>query len=229
MDPVRGASNTHTTIDPDIHRQKRRAIGPAFTEQSLRDFEPTVWRQVETFQAQLRSFVPLDDANAGWSAPINMAAACRHFTLDTIGAFAFGRSLDLQTKVENRGMIDAMRAAMYVTGIVYNYPKLKPWGLSKWIKVKGGWTQQQWGALTKCLIEERLSRSVDARADMFAFALGGKHGSDVKIPLDDLWVEARLALLAGEYLPPRVSIDRFCQVSRPPAGSIVRESALAEQ
>ncbi|KAI0195916.1 cytochrome P450 [Astrocystis sublimbata] len=73
-------------IDKDQHRRKRKYIGQALSERSMRNFEPAMESQVTIFLKEL-----LKSAEA--KAPADMTKRCQRLGLDVIGLLSFGWGL----------------------------------------------------------------------------------------------------------------------------------------
>jgi cytochrome P450 len=54
------------------HGSRRRVLSQAFSESSLRLFEPKVRAKLDRFVSIIRS----EQYDGGWSVPVDMAAAC---------------------------------------------------------------------------------------------------------------------------------------------------------
>lgn len=68
------APNTLTMQDKLQHSRRRRVLSQAFSESSLRKFEPVMQARIDRFLRAVRGA----DLQAGqWSEPSNMAHRCR--------------------------------------------------------------------------------------------------------------------------------------------------------
>ena len=106
MNPPVTPFNIFTCIDKGLHRQRRKILSSAFSEQALRSFEPVILENIEGLLAELRGWATksLDQ----WSAAINMTTRPKHFTLDVMSAFSFGESFQTQREDTNRGVLLGM-------------------------------------------------------------------------------------------------------------------------
>ncbi|KAF2419032.1 cytochrome P450 monooxygenase [Tothia fuscella] len=73
------------TIDHDLHRMRRAALNPYFSQASVGRLESTILSNVETLIARLRSF-------AGTGKAVNLSDAFTCLSADVIGSYAFGKS-----------------------------------------------------------------------------------------------------------------------------------------
>ncbi|CAJ2500518.1 Uu.00g033710.m01.CDS01 [Anthostomella pinea] len=70
-------------IDKDQHRRKRKFIGPALTERSMRTFGPIMAAQIGLFlKQQLYSA-----SHTG--TPVDMTERCQRIGVDVVGLLAF--------------------------------------------------------------------------------------------------------------------------------------------
>ena len=139
------------------------------------------------------------DEEEGWSEPVDMTPHCKFLAFDIVSDFAFGQSLGLQTKEENRGLILGMRPGSILSGIYAQYPGLSRYGLSRFLKFKGAWTQEKFGKFMKGLVQARLEIVKDAKHDLFSFIIDAPNaGAGQAFTLDELWSESRLFMFAGK-------------------------------
>ncbi|KAI0011597.1 cytochrome P450 [Xylariaceae sp. FL0662B] len=81
------------------HQRRRKLMGVALNDRSTREFEPTMINRIDTFIHQLLLSCRQEPA-----ATINMTERIGYLTMDIIGYFIFGYSLNLQTELTNRHM-----------------------------------------------------------------------------------------------------------------------------
>lgn len=93
--------NVFNSRNKAIHSRKRRLIGQALSEHSLRKFEPTLIDQVDLFITNLLRA-------PGPSRAVNMTPSCRYLALDTIGQLGFGYDLKLQANEQHHFLTDAI-------------------------------------------------------------------------------------------------------------------------
>ena len=197
MLPVPGAHNVHTCIDKSLHRRKRKVLSQGFSEQAIRTFEPTILKSIDVFLRQIA--LGLGKAQQKeWTEPINMTDRCKYLTLDLMGEFVFGHSFELQTKEDNRFLIDTIRVASTIVGAYAQYPKLKNVVVDGLLKLLGSWTRQKFGQPVKELMERRLAVGKNAKPDLFSFIIDAKDPETGKgFSLNELWAESRFLIIAG--------------------------------
>lgn len=76
-----------TTVDHDIHRRRRNAVSPFFSNSSIRSMEPVLQKYLGRFLERLREQKPQE--------PVELHPMFRALTNDFITTYAFGKSVDL--------------------------------------------------------------------------------------------------------------------------------------
>ena len=202
MNPPATPFNTLTCIDKGLHRQRRKILSHAFSEQALRSFEPVIIESVEVFLEQLRT---LATGSLGqWSAAIDVAARLKYFTSDVISAFSFGDSFNTQRVEKNRGVLLGMRAGSMISGICNQYTWLTPFKnlLDRVLKPGGTWTREQYAIFMREVVKKRLGETKDARSDLFSFIIDAKDPeTGAGLTMTEIWGESRMLMLAGAYQP----------------------------
>ena len=125
MVPEKGAWSTLTMIDKHVHRQKRKIIFKAFSDDAIGTLEPSMAEHLQLFLDQLGEHTYTD----GWSGPKDMSALCQflvkppfsyqhhwpplgmRFTLDVMFDFGFGQKV---------GMLKDRRLD-YIPRVLQNY------------------------------------------------------------------------------------------------------------
>ena len=83
-------------IDRAAHLRRRKIIGPALSERSMRMFEPTLREQTDIF---------IDEILGSCTSPINMTERCQRLAMDIAAHLGFGFPLEVQTREENRFLL----------------------------------------------------------------------------------------------------------------------------
>lgn len=204
------AMNTHTSIDKAVHRRKRKLVSQAFSEQALRKFEPVILEQVMIFLDDLSKSIDQnissirgddelqEDGHEPWSSPIDLGIRFKYLTVDVLGEFGFGQSLELQTSPKNRFFIDAVDAASFRGGIYAQYAKLRKYGFDLIILPvkKGLWTR--FIRLNIELVTARLKNTKAEKNDLFSFLVDAKDPeSGEGTSPEELFAESALFTIAG--------------------------------
>ena len=203
MVPAPGAFNIFTAVDKDIHRFKRKVLSQGFSDQAIRTFEPTLLHHIDLFvKSLLESCNNGSDNQVEWSVPLNMTDYCRYLQYDVMGEFGFGQSFELQTKTDNRFLIDAVTATGLKAGVFVQYPKLQYLQLDKLLYRKGLWMREKYLQLMARLVKERLIAEKDSQNDLFSFLVDAKDPETGRgFTESELWAESRFLLIAGQFSP----------------------------
>ena len=218
MVPAPGAFNVFTAIDKSIHRFKRKLLNGGFSDQTIRAFEPTMLHHIDIFVRRLMgspssSYTPSyhDDekSDSGWGPPLNMTDHCRHLQYDVMGEFGFGQSFELQTKPDNRFLIEAVVATGHKAGVYVQYPRLQFLQLDKLFYRRGLRIREKYLNLMARLVRERMSvqkeekgGGVKGKEDLFANLVDAKDPETGRgFTESELWAESRFLLIAGLSLP----------------------------
>ena len=201
MIPAPGAFNIFTAVDMDIHRFKRKVLGQGFSDQALRAFEPTMLHHMDVFVKNLvKSLVSAEQNNDNdrWSPPLDMTEYCRHLQYDIMGEFGFGQSFQLQSKPDNRFLIEAAIATSRKAGVYVQYPRLQYLYLERLLYRKGTLIREKFRQLMARLVTERLSAEKGTQNDLFSFVVDAKDPETGRgFTKDELWAESRFLLIAG--------------------------------
>ena len=198
MQVARGVCNVHNVIDKSVHKRKRRVVGQGLSDQSVRSFEPTTLIHVEIFLRKLMTSFNADELNNHWSKPVNMTRTANQLLFDIMGDFAFGQSLELQSKADNRFFIDAVNAVNHRFGIYFQYPSLAKLKLKRFLYLNIAVTLMKYGQLMNQLGKTRVSTDIGTRRDFFSFT-GGVRDSE-GFTEKELWSESRFLLVAGKRI-----------------------------
>jgi cytochrome P450 len=178
-------------------------VSQAFSEQALRETEPMILRNVDTFVRELLRGLPKSQWDSKtWSEPVDLSERSNYFTLDVVGAFGFGQSFEMQSKVENRYISKAIADAAPIIGVYYQYPGLADLKIERLLRRIGGgslaWTLQRFSALVKAMVVRRMSMEKDAVRDLFSFMVDAKDPeTGIGVSQDEIWAESRLFIIAG--------------------------------
>lgn len=211
MIPALGAFSVFTAVDKNIHRFKRKVLNQGFSDQAIRAFEPTMLHHMDVFVKKLVGPPDYSDDNDGWSPPLDMTECCRHLQYDIMGEFGFGQSYQLQTKPDNRFLIDATTATSRKAGVYIQYPKLQHLHLENLLYRKGNLIREKYLQLMARLVKERLSAEKGSQNDLLSFLVDAKDPETGRSFTEtELWAESRFLLIAGVSSQPR---------SAPPIGT----------
>lgn len=201
MIPAPGAYNIFTAVDKGIHRHKRKVLSQGFSDQSIRAFEPTMLRHIDIFIQNFLNAAKVDDKKGSWSIPFNMTDCCRHLQYDVMGEFGFGQSFHLQTKPDNRFLIEAVTATSHKAGVYVQYPKLAYLHLDKLLYARGLEMRAKYLKLMGDLVKTRMAEEKDSQQDLFSFLVDAKDPeTGIGFTESELWAESRFLLIAGNRI-----------------------------
>jgi len=178
-------------IDKRIHATKRRIIGPSLSERYLRRFEPTMLTHINTFLQEL-----LKSAQAG--EIVDMTPRCKYLGVDIAGHFSFGSSFDMQTKEDNRFIVNGMEAGTYRSNVYMQYPLVQFLGVELLLLPALYAIRNNYGAVLQKIMKQRLDVGKHTKDDLFSFVVDTTDPeTGTKITLPELWSEAEFFLPAG--------------------------------
>lgn len=188
--------NVFNVRDRDLHRSKRKLIGRAVTDQSMRSFEPTMITQVDTFLRLI-----LDASKDTSRRAVNMSERLKYLGYDIVGFLAFGYPLKLQTEDTNRFIIQANAYGNFRLNAYMQWPLLRNLKVEALSMVFPSSLRVRLFNLIEKMIFTRLAQPRDARRDLY-YHLSDELGTDIKgVRLGNLWTEAIFFVPAGSYSP----------------------------
>ncbi|KAI0018793.1 cytochrome P450 [Xylariomycetidae sp. FL0641] len=185
-----GVSGLIDTMDRSLHRQKRKLAVRVLNERSLRDFEPTMLAQVDILIQQF--FIACQGPEP---AAVNVAEKFKYFTMDVMGHLALSYPLKLQTKVENRFMIDS--TGTFFFNLAFQLPALT--SISRLLsRIRG---EVVWGREYLEVIEKmartRLREGQCVKQDLAYMSDSGRLSESDDLWLEEILTEAIFVLSAG--------------------------------
>ncbi|KJZ75109.1 hypothetical protein HIM_05595 [Hirsutella minnesotensis 3608] len=177
-------------LDKDQHRRKRRIIGQAISDRSMRSFEPTMITQIDIFLRQI-----LEKSKA--DGVVNMSVLSQRLGIDIIMLLAFGFGLNTQTEETYRPMLPIIDELSWRINNYMQFPLIKPieqlfakLGFAKAIKFQ---------ALVHTMIKTRMAQDADAHHDLYAIVAGHMSKENQDFLRGELWPEATFFIMAGMW------------------------------
>ncbi|RYP56982.1 hypothetical protein DL769_009780 [Monosporascus sp. CRB-8-3] len=184
-------------------------VGQALSDQSIRQFDPTLLQQIDTF---LKNVLKQSKA----SSPKNMTPACRHLGLDVIGQLGFGYDLALQAKDEHRFLKDAIVFSNFRINLSMQFPPLIWFRPDYLVTLLPNSIRTRLLAVVKKMIVARLAQPVGAKHDLLSF-ISPKLKTDLKeVQEGELWPEAVFFFGAGGDMTATALAGAFFYLSRNP-------------
>ncbi|KAI0516988.1 cytochrome P450 [Xylaria bambusicola] len=184
---LNNAPNLFYIIDNKPHRHKRNIMAQALSDRSLHTFEPVILDKLDTTLRQILHA-------SRTSTPTDMTEKLRQLGLDIVGRLAFGYDLDVQTKQENRPMIDGMSFGNFRFNVYLNIPCLAAACLRIIEKLVGVGPRKKFFARVKKMIVSRMAQDKDAQHDLYSIAADAY--GDLS-PGSGFWNDALLFIAAG--------------------------------
>ncbi|OTA96585.1 hypothetical protein M434DRAFT_67275 [Hypoxylon sp. CO27-5] len=172
--------------DRQMHRAKRKLIGSAVNEHSMRGFEPIMQGQIDIFLNQILLASMTSDV-------VDMSELSKRLGMDVAGLLAFGYNLNLLTDPANRKLISTIGNGNWRFNTCMQFPLLKKLRIDTIMAILnylfgGG---KDFFRLLKKMIQYRLAESRDAKHDLYSFVAHAMTPSaEEKLSLSDIWSEA---------------------------------------
>lgn len=178
-------------LDRNEHLRKRKIIGPALSDRSMRKFERTLAEQVDIFLQQLGASPP--------GEPVNLTDQCRQLTMDAAVLLAFGSPVHLQTKDDHDFILKGISMANYRINCYMNFPFLQKLQLDYLFKRSP--MRVKWRDLVQNMIKSRLALDKHARDDLYSFVMGDLEDGQGDIAHSELFAESLFFMSAGMCSP----------------------------
>ncbi|ETS84641.1 hypothetical protein PFICI_02666 [Pestalotiopsis fici W106-1] len=147
------AANTLTLSDKAQHARRRRVISQAFSESSLRLFEPDMIARIDRFC----QFV---------GGP---AGAVTHLTFDLMTALSFGSDYHTIEESEFRYVVPAIEESNIRLSVLWQAPELTFGHLDRRLLPRSAKAAQQFVVFLRRLLKDRLHKDGADRKDIFSF------------------------------------------------------------
>ncbi|KAH8890388.1 cytochrome P450 [Thozetella sp. PMI_491] len=170
-------------IDKHQHRNKRRLIARAINDKSLREFEPTMLGEINTFMQQLMK-------EARRMQPVDLSERSKQLGMDIVGLLAFGYPLKMQTEPAHRFMIRGLKVGTFQNNSFMQWPLLKSLGIHHLLTIVGRAQRMKYLQVLRHMIGNRLSEAKHARCDLYSFTADHLDDPANGIDASELWNEA---------------------------------------
>ncbi|ORY58509.1 cytochrome P450 [Pseudomassariella vexata] len=197
-----GTINVFSAIERRVHRVKRKLIGGAVTERSMRDFEPTMASQVHTFLERIL-------ASTQASQPVNISARCKRLGSDIVGLLAFGFPFNTQTEETYRPLQHGIAASNAHNNVMMQFPRLASLWIAYPLHLLNYAPRKAAFAMIETFITTRMAEGKDARHDLYSQVAD-------EIPPAEVWSEALFFLPAGGDTTATAISALFFYLSRNP-------------
>ncbi|KJZ74454.1 hypothetical protein HIM_06050 [Hirsutella minnesotensis 3608] len=175
-------------LDGEQHRRKRRIVGQAITERSMRAFEPVMSAQVNVFLQQILKSCERDDY-------VDMTERCARLGVDIIALLAFGFPLKTQTESRYQFLPASMDQTSWRMNIYMQFPPIKP--IERFLSWIGYADSARFKKTIGAMIYARKSQDKDAQHDLYSVIASYMSKENQEFLRGELWPEAILFILAG--------------------------------
>jgi hypothetical protein len=169
-------------------------VGAVLNDRSIRQFEPTLTTEVNTFLGLILS--------ACWrseESPLNMTDYFKYLTLDIVGQLAFGHANRTQTRPKGRFLAKGLMISNYHNNVLMQFPFLaQTWLVYLMHRLTARHQQKNLTSLQR-MIEKRTKQGIDAKHDLYRAVrkqMEAEGAEDVQ--LAELWSEAAMLYVAGQ-------------------------------
>ncbi|KAL4751046.1 hypothetical protein BDW72DRAFT_193314 [Aspergillus terricola var. indicus] len=163
------APNTLTLTDKAQHGSRRRVLSQAFSESSLRLFEPKVRTKLDRFVSIIKS----EQYDGGWSVPVDMAAAFNHLAFDMMTDIIFNLDFNTMSDEQYRYAMKAVEESNIRLGVLLQSENLSTASIDRKLFPRSVAASRQFVRFLRILLKQRLqatkSTASSSSPDIFSF------------------------------------------------------------
>lgn len=175
-------------LDRDQHRRKRRIIGRALSDRSVRSFEPIMSSQIDVFLQQI-----LESCQQG--RHVNMSVLCQRLGIDVIVLLAFGFPLNTQSDETHRRLLPIIDDLSWRINNYMQFPSIKP---VEQVFAKLGFAKAvAFQLMVQTMVQTRKAQDKDAFHDLYAVVANQMDKENQSFLHAELWPEATFFIMAG--------------------------------
>ncbi|KAI0170996.1 cytochrome P450 [Pestalotiopsis sp. NC0098] len=184
-----GTYSLWNALDRGLHSRKRRQVGRATTEASMREFEPTMLEQIDVF---------IDRLSKTLNEPVNMKERCSYMSFDIIGLLSFGYVLNLQSDTKNQFLAEQLSRGNHRMNIFMQIPLIPRFKLQRYFNLFFKQEREKTANLMGTMIRTRMAQDAGAKRDLYSFLADSLNAQDDEsLRMGDLWMEAFFFIIAG--------------------------------
>ncbi|KAI0392633.1 cytochrome P450 [Xylariaceae sp. FL0594] len=159
------APNILTLSDKAQHGRRRRVVSQAFSESSLKLFEPVLLSKLHRFRDTLRKH---SIAGGGWSEPLDMADYFNRLTFDSTTAVAFGVDYNATEEPQFRYVMESILKSNVRLSVIFQAPELCFGRLDRRIFADSSTAGNKFAKFLRQLLKTRVART-EGPKDIFWF------------------------------------------------------------
>ncbi|KAF3023522.1 hypothetical protein E8E14_008136 [Neopestalotiopsis sp. 37M] len=191
-----------------LEGRKRRQVGRATTEASIKEFEPTMLEQIDVF---------INGLTETLNKPVNMKERCSHMSFDIIGLLSFGYALNLQSDTTNQLLPEKLSRENHRVNIYMQIPSIPRFMLQRYFNMFFKKERDGTAELIGTMIRTRMAQDARAKRDLYSFLADSVNNDDESIRIGDLWLEALFFIIAGgDTTSTAMSATLFYLARNPP-------------
>ncbi|KAJ6441493.1 carboxylesterase [Purpureocillium lavendulum] len=197
------AANLLTLRDKAQHGRRRRVISQAFSESSLRLFEPKIQSRVARLCDLLRRGADgssLSLKPGEWSGPVDMsnASEVNNLAFDIMTAVSFGTDFNTTEKPEYRFALKAIEDSNVRLGVLLQAPEISIGSLDKRLFPAACAAKLKFVKFIRMVLAKRLAASKSTSKDIFSFLQDCKDPtSGNELSITELSTETATFIVAG--------------------------------
>ncbi|KAH8165547.1 hypothetical protein CIB48_g2708 [Xylaria polymorpha] len=159
------APNTLTFSDKAQHTRRRRVISQAFSENSMRMFEPIIVSKIDRFCRTLRTH---RDDNEEWTSPLDMAHQFDYLVFDSLTAVAFGADYNTIEQSKFRYVLKVISETNIRLGVIMQASKLTFSRIDRKLFARSTMAGHEFVRFLRTLLKDRLQNE-KSHKDIFSF------------------------------------------------------------
>ncbi|KAI1268014.1 cytochrome P450 [Xylariaceae sp. FL1019] len=184
-----GAFSIWNVLDRDLHRRKRKMVGRATSDASMKLFESSMQEQIDIFIGHLRETE---------GQPVDMKTRCSYLSFDIIGLLSFGYALRLQTDKTNQFLPELLSRTNHRMNVYIQFPVIPRCKLQKFLNLPFRQEREKTARLIETMVRSRMSQDKDAKRDLYFHVADAVQAKDDEtLRVGDLWLEAFFFIIAG--------------------------------
>ncbi|KAI9150038.1 Cytochrome P450 monooxygenase lcsN [Paramyrothecium foliicola] len=188
------APNTLTIRDKAQHARRRRVVSQAFSESSLRVFEPKVQSRLQRFCDKIRKNM---SGEGQWTSPLNISEEFNYLAFDTMTAVSFDTDYDTIGSLGHRYAITALEESNVRLGVLLQEPTFNMFNLDSKLFPAAIAARDQFVGFIRNLLKMRLKQA-NGGVDIFSFLQKARDPATGKeLSLMELSTETALFVIAG--------------------------------
>ncbi|ORY69073.1 putative cytochrome P450 [Pseudomassariella vexata] len=198
------AVNTLTMSDKAQHARRRRVISQAFSESSLRLFEPTIISRIDRFCQVIRGHA---SSEGKWTEPQDMAHGCKyiwilnivtHLTFDLMTALSFDADYRTMEEPQFRYVVPAIEESNIRLSVLWQASELTFGHLDRKLLPRSARAARTFVKFLRMLLTSRLEQDKTGNRDIFSFLQQCKDPDTNKgLSLKELGTEIATFVVAG--------------------------------